>query len=109
MKYTRVIVNHLGGPDALQIVEEECPEPKSGEVRVRVVYSIQRLKRRRPEWFRQDLMILFDLLQQRKISPLIARRFPLSGARDAQELLGKGGVNGKIVLLCSNSSRSEEM
>jgi len=74
-----------------------------------VVYSIQRLKRRRPEWFRQDLMILFDLLQQRKINPLIARRFPLSGARDAQELLGKGGVKGKIVLLCSNSSRSEKM
>jgi hypothetical protein len=27
----------LRGPDALQVVEEECPEPKAGEVRVRVL------------------------------------------------------------------------
>ena len=33
----RIIVTHYGGPDALQVVEEECPEPKRGEVRVRVL------------------------------------------------------------------------
>ena len=33
----RIIVTHYGGPDALQVVEEECPEPKEGEVRVRVL------------------------------------------------------------------------
>src|SRR5438132_4957275 len=32
-----VIVTHYGGPDALGVVEEECPEPKDGEVRVRVL------------------------------------------------------------------------
>src|SRR5438552_1961113 len=37
MKHTRIIVTHYGGPDALQVVEEECPEPKDGEVRVGVV------------------------------------------------------------------------
>src|SRR5881227_122651 len=63
--------------------------------RKRVVpYSIQWLKRLRPGWFRQDLIALFELLQQRKIKPLIARRFPLAEARHAQELLGKGGVTG---------------
>src|SRR5215510_9381977 len=36
MRHTRIIVTHYGGPDALQVVEEECPEPKEGEVRVRV-------------------------------------------------------------------------
>src|SRR5690242_18123999 len=36
MKYTRAIVTKYGGPDALRIIEEECPEPKDGEVRVRV-------------------------------------------------------------------------
>ena len=25
MRHTRVIVTHYGGPDALQVVEEECP------------------------------------------------------------------------------------
>src|SRR5437763_8578948 len=37
MRHTRVIVTHYGGPDALQVLEEECPEPKGGEVRVRVL------------------------------------------------------------------------
>jgi NADPH:quinone reductase-like Zn-dependent oxidoreductase len=67
--------------------------------RKRVVpYSIQWLKRLRPALFRQDLSALFDLLQQQKIKPLIAQRFPLAEARQAHELLGKGGVTGKIVL-----------
>ena len=68
--------------------------------RKRVVpYSIQWLKRLRPPLFRQDLIALFDLLQQQKIKPLIAQRFPLAEARQAHELLGKGGVTGKIVLV----------
>src|SRR5512143_143400 len=37
MKHTRIIVTHYGGPDALRVVEEDCPEPKDGEVRVRVM------------------------------------------------------------------------
>jgi len=51
--------------------------------------------------FRQDLSALFDLLQKRKIKPLIAERFPLAEARQAQELLGRGGITGKIVLVCT--------
>ena len=70
--------------------------------RKRVVpYSIQTLKRLRPTFFRQDLIALFDLLQKQKIKPVIAQRFPLVEARQAQELLGKGGVIGKIVLVPS--------
>ena len=66
-----------------------------------VPYSIQTLKRLRPALFRQDLITLLDLLGEGKIKPLIAQRFPLAQARQAQELLGKGGVTGKIVLVCS--------
>jgi len=69
-----------------------------------VPYSIQTLKRLRPAWFRQDLITLLDLLQQRKIKPLIAQRLPLVEARRAHELLGEGGVIGKIVLVGSGSS-----
>jgi NADPH2:quinone reductase len=73
--------------------------------RKRVVpYSIQWLKRLRPVLFRQDLVALFDLLQQQKIKPLIAQRFPLGEARRAHELLGKGSVIGKIVLVRNGSS-----
>jgi NADPH:quinone reductase len=68
-----------------------------------VPYSIQWLKRLRPALFRQDLIALFHLLQQQKIKPLIAQRFPLAEARHAQEFLGKGGVVGKIVLVSNGS------
>ncbi len=68
--------------------------------RKRVIpYSIQTLKRLKPELFRQDLIALLNLLQQKKIKPLIAQRLPLIEARHAQELLAKGGVVGKIVLV----------
>ena len=61
-------------------------------------YSIQTLMRLKPKMFRQDLMTLLDLLQQDKIKPIIAQKFPLAEARQAHELLEKGGVVGKIVL-----------
>ena len=41
---------------------------------------------------------------QQKIKPVIARRFPLAEARKAHELLGGGGVTGKIVLVCNAPS-----
>jgi NADPH2:quinone reductase len=68
-------------------------------------YSIQWLKRLRPAFFRQDLTALFDLLGQQKIKPIIAERVPLVEARRAHELLGTGGVIGKIVLVRNGSSR----
>ncbi|MBX3024948.1 zinc-binding dehydrogenase [bacterium] len=77
--------------------------------RKRVVpYSIQWLKRVRPALFRQDLTALFDLLRQQRIKPLVARRFPLAEARAAHELLGKGGITGKIVLVCDGSARDTD-
>lgn len=73
--------------------------------RKRVIpYSIQTLKRLKPAMFRQDVITLFDLLQQQKMKPLIAQRFPLAAARQAHELLGKGGVIGKLVLVSEGSS-----
>jgi NADPH:quinone reductase-like Zn-dependent oxidoreductase len=64
-----------------------------------IPYSIQTLMRLKPAWFRQDLAALFELLRERKIKPIVARRMPLVEARQAQELLAKGGVVGKIVLV----------
>ena len=37
MRHTRIVVTQYGGPDELQVLEEECPEPKHGEVRLRVL------------------------------------------------------------------------
>lgn len=62
------------------------------------IYSIQTLKRLKPKLFRQDLTTLLNLLKQQKINPVIAQHFPLSEAKQAHELLQKGGTIGKIVL-----------
>jgi len=64
-----------------------------------VPYSIQWLKRLRPAQFRNDLSTLVDLLHRTKIRPIVAARMPLSEARAAHQLLSKGGVIGKIVLI----------
>ncbi|MDW6025719.1 medium chain dehydrogenase/reductase family protein [Mesorhizobium sp. BAC0120] len=70
-------------------------------------YSIQYLKRWKPAWFREDLGALLELLRDGKIKPIVADRIPLTEARRAQELLGQGGVRGKLVLIC-NSLAGEE-
>jgi NADPH:quinone reductase len=37
VRHHRVVVPRRGGPDVLQVVEEELPEPRAGEVRVRML------------------------------------------------------------------------
>ena len=71
-----------------------------------VPYSIQWLKRIKPALFRQDLSTLLDLLFRQQLRPIVAARMPLSEARQAHELLGKGGVVGKIVLVPTASPAS---
>jgi NADPH2:quinone reductase len=63
------------------------------------IYSIQMLKRQKPDWFRQDLTTLFDLLGRGELKPVIDRKLPLEQAALGQELLGKGETVGKIVLV----------
>lgn len=65
-------------------------------------YSIQWLKRLKPALFRDDLAALLNLLKEGKIRPMVAQRLPLAEARRAHEILGQGGVMGKIVLLSND-------
>ena len=39
MKYKRVIITRHGGPEVLQVVEDELPGPQVGQVRVRILAS----------------------------------------------------------------------
>jgi len=63
------------------------------------IYSIQMLKRRKPDWFRQDLTTLFNLLARGELKPVIDRRLPLEQAALSHELLVKGDTVGKIVFV----------
>ena len=37
MSHRRIVVSQYGGPDVLKLIEEDVPEPKAGEVRVKVL------------------------------------------------------------------------
>jgi NADPH:quinone reductase-like Zn-dependent oxidoreductase len=67
-----------------------------------IPYSIQTLKRRKRDWFREDLQIVFNLLEQQKIKPIISTRWPLNQAVQPHELLKSGSMTGKIVLICNS-------
>lgn len=66
------------------------------------VYSIQTMKRFKPEEYKADLSLLMELLNQRKIELIIVEQIPLVEVARAHELLGKGSVLGKIVLHCTD-------
>jgi NADPH:quinone reductase len=70
-----------------------------------LLYRIAKLRKRHPDWFRQDLLALADLFAARAIAPLIAMSVPLVEARRAHEILGHGGITGTIVLTCNEKAR----
>jgi NADPH2:quinone reductase len=53
-----------------------------------------------PDLCRKDLAILFDLLIQGEIKPVIADRIPLTEAARAHERLALRAAAGKLVLIC---------
>ena len=67
-----------------------------------ILYSIQMLKRLKPVWFHEDLILLLNLLEQGKIKPIVGARIPMNKAAQAHELLAGSSVTGKIVLICKN-------
>ena len=64
-------------------------------------YNSQSLADKRHDWYREDLTALINLLVERKIKPIVAKRIPLAEASLAHELLNKSAVVGKIVLICN--------
>jgi NADPH2:quinone reductase len=60
------------------------------------------MRDRQPDWFREDLATLFDLLGEGRIKPIVAEHLPWREARRANELLEQGSVQGKIVLTFQN-------
>ncbi len=64
-----------------------------------VFYSIGDLRKKNPEWFKEDLGALFGLLKDGKIKPSIERRMKLEGAAQAHELIEQAAVKGRIVLM----------
>ncbi|HET7500722.1 MAG TPA: zinc-binding dehydrogenase [Kofleriaceae bacterium] len=66
------------------------------------LYSIQTLLRAHPDWYREDLTALFDLLGRGLIAPRVFRTLPLADVRDALQQVSDGVVEGKIILRVSS-------
>ena len=62
-------------------------------------YSIGDLRKKNPEWFKEDLGALFGLLAKGKIKPSIERRMKLEEAAQAHNLIEQAAVKGRIVLI----------
>jgi len=71
-------------------------------------YSITGLKQQHPEWFREDLTTLLNLLQAGQIHPIIAQKLPLQEAQSAHRLIEDAAIEGQLVLMCDGDrSRTE--
>ena len=65
--------------------------------RVRL-YSINLMRARHPDWFKEDLARLFLLLAARVIRPSVAKRISFAGVAEAHRVVEAGGLDGKLVL-----------
>jgi NADPH:quinone reductase-like Zn-dependent oxidoreductase len=61
-------------------------------------YSIGAMRRKHPEWFREDLAALLAMLGEGRIAPVVAEELPLADVRQAHERVEAGEVAGKLVL-----------
>lgn len=61
-------------------------------------YSINGMRARHPEWFKQDLACLFELLKEGRIKPKVAKRIAFDEVVEAHRVLETGGLEGKLVL-----------
>ena len=64
-------------------------------------YGITALYLRDKKPFMEDLPLLFHMLEEGRIKPVIAAKLPLLEARKANEMLENGQVTGNLVLLAS--------
>lgn len=67
--------------------------------RAPMIPDVGRYSAAHPEWYRQTLSRLLEWLAEGRIKPMVAARVPLADTRQAHELLERGGVVGKIVLI----------
>ncbi len=61
-------------------------------------YSINVMRARHPDWFKEDLAYLFNLLREGRIKPKVAERIAFDQVVEAHRRLEKGGLEGKLVL-----------
>ncbi|MFD1551255.1 oxidoreductase [Putridiphycobacter roseus] len=61
-------------------------------------YIITSFRKKHPDWFKEDLKLLFELLSAKKIKPVIGKVMSLDQAAEAHSLVENYKVEGKVVL-----------
>jgi NADPH:quinone reductase-like Zn-dependent oxidoreductase len=69
-------------------------------------YDIRAGQKKHPDWFRDDLITLLDLLAAGKLHPVIAARLPLDEVVQAHQQVERAQVRGKIVLMPNGDTGS---
>jgi NADPH:quinone reductase len=62
-------------------------------------YDIRPLANKHPEWFREDLTLLLNMLSAGKLHPVIAARLPLEDVVRAHQQVERAEIEGKLVLI----------
>lgn len=60
-------------------------------------YIITSMRKKHPEWFKQDLIKLFELLKEGEIAPVISGHFNLDDAIDVHRKIERAEIQGKVV------------
>ncbi|MDR3652295.1 MAG: medium chain dehydrogenase/reductase family protein [Paludibacter sp.] len=60
-------------------------------------YSIGGLRKKHPEWFKEDLRLLFELLEKGSIKPEIAGHYPLNKVIEVHKIIENAANAGKII------------
>jgi NADPH:quinone reductase-like Zn-dependent oxidoreductase len=68
-------------------------------------YSVNVMRARHPNWFKEDLERLFDLLATGAVRPRVAERISFDKVAEAHRRLEAGGLEGKLVLCPDLPSR----
>jgi NADPH:quinone reductase-like Zn-dependent oxidoreductase len=63
-------------------------------------FSMTTAIKKHPQFFRDDLTRLLEMLRAKLIRPVISEKIPLRDAARAHQLLEQSSVSGKIVLMC---------
>jgi NADPH2:quinone reductase len=62
-------------------------------------YSIGSWHKKHHDWFESDLKKLFVLLSENKLKPLVSKTIKLEEVVEAHELIEKGGLKGRLIIL----------
>ncbi len=60
-------------------------------------YSIGSFRKKHPDWFKEDLSILFELLKDGLIHPEIEAHYPLEKAVEVHKLIEEAAIKGKVI------------